>query len=87
MQPDFNSSSSLVIEIRVGDRWQIYRRLQELEISCKCCAHQPLKVEVANGLALIQIWSVTRQFDAPRVENIELLNRCWKQVYFNSDRG
>jgi hypothetical protein len=85
MKPD-SLSSKMVVEIQAGDRWQIYRRLQELDISCQCEAHQPLRVEVEHGLDLIQLWSVIRQFDASRTENIEGLNRCWKRVQGRRDR-
>jgi hypothetical protein len=78
MLSDSNLSSEMTIDLHVGDRWQIYRRLQELGIPCHCRAHQPLRVEVNNGCTLIQLWSVIRQFDAPKEENVEQLKRCWK---------
>jgi hypothetical protein len=77
---DSNSSSELTIALQVTDRWQIYRRLQELGIPCYCRAYQPLQVGVQSGLALVQLWSVVRQFDAPRMENVARLDRCWRLV-------
>jgi hypothetical protein len=78
LDPDSATSVALTIDLQVADRWQIYRRLQELGIPCQCRAHQPLQVEVQSGLALVQLWSVVRQFDASRGENVARLDRCWR---------
>jgi hypothetical protein len=86
MQPDSDLSSGIVIEVETGDRWQIYRRLQELNISCDCRAYQPLRAEIRSSLELILLWSVVRQFDAPKADHVEWLRRCWRRCYSQRDR-
>jgi hypothetical protein len=49
-----------IIDIAWGDRWHIYRRLQELKIPCQCSTGKPLTVTVDTPTAAIQVWSVTR---------------------------
>ncbi|WP_310481150.1 Asr1405/Asl0597 family protein [Chamaesiphon sp. VAR_48_metabat_403] len=74
-----------IIDTAWGDRWQIHRRLQELEIPCECSTGQLLVVTVNTPTAAIQVWSVTRQQSIPhgggfangRSQSIDLLNRCF----------
>ncbi len=68
--------ASQIVEIRWSDRWQAYRRLQELGISCSCSSGQPLKVLVRNTSEAIQLWSVVRQFNEPRYQLAFWLNDC-----------
>ncbi|MBD2163588.1 hypothetical protein H6G04_04135 [Calothrix membranacea FACHB-236] len=76
------SSSSEVeskhtLEVNWADRWQVYQRLQELEIPCWCESNQPLQVEISNPLAIIQLWSVMRQFTVSRKDIISSLEKSW----------
>ena len=66
-----------VIEVDWLARWEIYQRLQELEIPCSCSTNQPLTVEVNDPIALVQIWSVIRHCSASRQEMILVLQQCW----------
>ncbi|MBW4607857.1 MAG: hypothetical protein KME22_11695 [Hassallia sp. WJT32-NPBG1] len=66
------------IEMDWLDRWQVYQRLQELDIRCWCETNQPLKVEISNPIAAIQLWSVMRQFTRSRQEMIYTLEDCWQ---------
>ena len=61
------------------DRWQVYQRLQELDVPCRCYTNEPLTVQIANGVAAIQLWSVAKQLTAPRQELVCWLERCWQQ--------
>ena len=78
-----NPSSEIdhTIDAKRAERWEIYRRLQELEISCQCSPNQPLKVQLRHPTAAIQLWSVVRQLTASRQELVSWLNDCW-QVEF-----
>lgn len=67
-----------IVEVNWADRWQIYRRLQELDIPCSCEANQPLKVEMNNTTAAVQLWSVVRQSNSCRQDLISVLNKCWQ---------
>jgi IS1 family transposase len=70
-----------VVEVNWADRWQVYQRLQELDISCCCETNQPLRVEISNSTVAIQLWSVMRQFTASRQDLIGVLEDCWYQSY------
>lgn len=67
-----------IVEVNWSDRWLIYHRLDELSIPCQCKTNQPLRVEITNVTAAIQLWSVTRRLTAPRQDLIDWLKRCWK---------
>ena len=66
------------VGIKNTERWGIYRRLQELEIPCKCSTNQPLQVELDNPNAIAQLCYVVKQLTAPRSELVEWLDQCWK---------
>lgn len=66
-----------IIDTAWGDRWQIYHRLQELDISCKCSTGNPLTVAVETPTAAIQVWSVARQPLLARSQMVDWLNRCF----------
>ncbi|WP_414549817.1 Asr1405/Asl0597 family protein [Anabaena sp. CCY 0017] len=74
---------SFVVGVGVdwANRWQVYRRLQELDIPCCCEANQPLRVEINHPLAVVQLWSVMQQLTASRQELIWNLEDCWKSRY------
>jgi TfoX/Sxy family transcriptional regulator of competence genes len=67
-----------MFEIQSTERWQVYRRLQELDIDCECACYEPLKVEIKGAIAAAQIWSVTRQFTASHQELVDWMENCWK---------
>lgn len=71
------------IEVNWLDRWQVYYRLQDLEIDCSCRSNQPLKTNLSSPQDAIQIWSVAKQFSAKRQELINWLSQCW-QIEFRS---
>ncbi len=70
-----------IVEISWVDRWQVYHRLQELDIPCDCESNQPLEVEISNPIAAIQLWSVIQQFTASRPHLIRNLENCWQSQY------
>lgn len=70
------------IEVQCKDRWQVYRRLQELDIPCQCASYQPLKVQVDHVLAVIQLWSVVQQVTHPRQHLADWLEICWQHQHF-----
>jgi len=70
-----------VIDIDWADRWQVYQRLQELDIICVCETNQPLTVEINNPTAAIQLWSVIQQFSASRQDLIENIENSWRIRY------
>ena len=66
-----------IIDAAWGDRWQIYHRLQELEISCKCSTGKPLTVTVETPTAAVQVWRVARQPTLDRSQLGDWLDRCF----------
>ena len=66
-----------IVEVSGIHRWEVYRRLQELEIACWCSSGQPLQVQIDDGVEATQLGSVLRQFTAPRHELVGLLENSW----------
>jgi hypothetical protein len=66
-----------IVDAAWGDRWQIYHRLQELEIFCKCSTGKPLTVTVDTPTAVVQIWSVFRTQSLDRTQLVDWLDRCF----------
>ncbi|MBD2663897.1 Asr1405/Asl0597 family protein [Richelia sinica] len=75
----FSTETGIKYFVRVNwaDRWQVYQRLNELDIPCFCQANQPLQVEITNANVAMQIWSVLRSCTASRQELISTLENCW----------
>ncbi|MGK7922535.1 MAG: Asr1405/Asl0597 family protein [Trichodesmium sp.] len=67
-----------ILQISWVDRWQVYRRLQELEINCWCEVEKPLQVQLKDRNEANQLDSVLKQFTANRHELVQLLQRCWQ---------
>ena len=66
-----------IVTVQRSDRWEIYHRLQALEIPCQCSTNKPLSVKVDTIYRAIQLWSVAKQLTAPNDELVHWLNRCW----------
>ena len=67
-----------IVAVNPADRWQVYLRLQELEIPSKCTTNQPLRVQIQTVASAIQLWSVVRHLTTPRAELAFCLERCWQ---------
>ncbi len=70
-----------MVEVNCVNRWQIYQRLQDLEIPCWCATNQPLRVRVVDVTTAIQLWSVSKQFKMSRRDLLCWLERCWEQDF------
>ncbi|AKG22802.1 Asr1405/Asl0597 family protein [Calothrix sp. 336/3] len=68
-----------IVEIDWAERWQVYQRLQELDIPCWCQTNQPLTVQLEDVSTAVQFWGVMRRLTATRQELIGLLETCWQQ--------
>lgn len=66
------------------DRWQVYQRLKQLQIPCRCGCHQPLEVELPTPLKLWQFWNVVRRFSASRETLSNYLEDCWRLPDYQS---
>jgi hypothetical protein len=73
----YPNESNKPIQVDPVIRWDIYYRLLELSIPCSCETGEPLRVNIQDTLAAIQLWSVMKQTTAPRDEQVEWLNACW----------
>jgi len=67
------------VEISGLERWQVYQRLQELSIPCRCATNQPLIAQVDNVTAAIQLWSVVRRLTLGRRDLAFWLEGCWRR--------
>jgi hypothetical protein len=75
---DLRPEACEILEVSWVDRWQVYKRLQELDINCWCEVEQPLRVHLKNANEAMQLESVLKQFTANRHELVQLLQRCWQ---------
>lgn len=75
---EIEAEAGAIVEVHRGDRWQVYLRLCQLEIPCSCATNQPLRVEVKDTLAAVQLWSVAKQLNSPRQELLGWLKQCWR---------
>lgn len=71
-------TSTQVVQVPWGDRWVVYHRLRELQIPCSCATNEPLQVQLSSPTAMIQLWSVTKQYSSSRCELIQWLKDCWR---------
>jgi hypothetical protein len=79
-QPTSSPTPSLPeTTVRCEDRWQVYHRLQELEIDCQCSGFQPLKVQIQTPTAALQLWSIVRRVSEPRQVLVDALNQSWQR--------
>ena len=60
------SKGEKIFHLSAWERWQLYHRLQVLDIECKCLLHKPLQVCIAGPAQLLQLWIVLRQVEASR---------------------
>jgi hypothetical protein len=66
------------INLRADERWEIYHRLQGLQIDCKYSTDKNLEVNVHSPHQLLQVWSVLRQTSASRASLVSWLETCWQ---------
>lgn len=67
-----------IVQVSWLDRWQVYRRLQELEIPCWCGVDQPLRTQINTVKQAAQLISVLKQVSASRAELAQWLECCWQ---------
>ncbi|WP_341734890.1 Asr1405/Asl0597 family protein [Microcoleus sp. EPA2] len=67
-----------IVQVSWLDRWQVYKRLQELEIPCWCGIDQPLRTQINTVKQAAQLMSVLRQVSASRTELVQWLECCWQ---------
>lgn len=72
------TSPNRILPVKWSYRWDVFRRLQALNIECQCSTNEPLLVDLHSPTTAIQIWSVLRQFSASRGELIDWLDDCWQ---------
>lgn len=75
---ELDSEQRHIVEVSWLDRWQVYQRLQELEITCWCAIDRPLRVQLDSALQVAQLESVLRQYRYSRRELQVWLDSCWE---------
>ncbi|NCR40158.1 MAG: hypothetical protein GPJ21_09955 [Microcystis aeruginosa W13-11] len=72
------SEAEKIFPLSAWDRWQVYHRLRDLDIECKCSNHKPLQVRIARQAQLLQLWIVLRQVEVSPGSLIGWLEPCWQ---------
>ena len=67
-----------VVDIPINDRWQVYYRLQELQIQCWSPPDGSLKVDIRNDVDAILVCSAVMHITATRQVLVEWLYQCWQ---------
>ncbi len=73
-----HASFKQVVVLPRCDRWQVYYRLQELDICCDCLSDGSLQVEINSPVAALQLRSVVQHITESRQQLAERLEYCWK---------
>lgn len=68
-----------VVELDRVTRWNVYRRLQELNMVCDCGCDRPLTVAVYTPADALMVWSVVQATTQPKLFLTDHLERCWQQ--------
>lgn len=69
------------VTVSCEDRWQVYHRLQELDIDCQCSGFKPLEVDLHSPTEALQLWSIIRRVSESRLALIDILEQSWKAPY------
>lgn len=64
------------------DRWQVYHRLQELNITAQCQGFRALEASVETPTEAIQLWSIVRRISLSRAELANILEERWRDLSF-----
>mgnify|MGYP006156418269 CR=1 FL=1 len=72
------SEGEKIFPLSAWERWQLYHRLQALDIEDKCSLHKLLQVRIDSPAQLLQLWIVLRQVEAYRGSLIGWLETCWQ---------
>jgi hypothetical protein len=72
------SEGEKIFNLSAWDRWQVYHRLQDLDIECQCSLHQLLQVCINGPAQLLQLWIVLRQVESSRGSLIPWLETSWQ---------
>ena len=67
------------VEVNCEDRWQVYYRLQELDVRCQCSGYQPLEVDIQTVTEAIQLWSIVSRVSEPRQVLVNRLTASWQR--------
>ena len=73
-----SSEVSTEITVTCQDRWQVYHRLQALDIDCRCSGFKPLKVALKTPTEALQLWSIVRRIDQPKQVLVDSIRQSWQ---------
>lgn len=73
------AQAKTTVEIDRVNRWNVYRRLQELDMVCECGCDRPLTVAIHTPADALQVWSVVQATSQTKQSLADHLERCWKQ--------
>lgn len=73
-----DGSRHFLIQVECENRWEVYKRLQKLDISCRFQMYAPLEVQIDHSTDVMQLWSILQRTTMPRNILIGRLKNCWK---------
>ncbi|WP_017298934.1 Asr1405/Asl0597 family protein [Nodosilinea nodulosa] len=79
--PDFDPAAQARTSLELDriNRWTVYRRLQELGLTCECRCDRPLTVVIHTPADALQVWSVVQATSKTKQSLADHLERCWQQ--------
>lgn len=72
-------ASITTLDLDPVERWNVFKRLQELSIPCWCKVGQPLRVWVETPAAALQVWTVVQGCTRSNAVLVKYLENCWQQ--------
>jgi hypothetical protein len=78
-EPDQSPLVIAVAELDPIDRWIVYRRLQDLGLTCRYGRSHPLTVAISTPIDALLVWSVVQTTTQSKPALADHLDRCWQQ--------
>ncbi len=76
-----STAEGYLVSVARSDRWQIYHRLQDLQIPCTCTPDGLLRVSVNTCMSAVLVRSTVQQLICSRGELVDWLERCWRTKF------
>ena len=73
------AQAKTVVELDRVNRWNVYHRLQDLDLICECSSDRPLAVAIETPATALQVWAVVQAVTRSKLSLTDHLERCWQQ--------
>lgn len=78
-EPDQSPLVIAVTDLDPINRWIVYRRLQDLGLTCRYGRSHPLTVAISTPIDALLVWSVVQTTTQSKPALTDHLDRCWQQ--------